>query len=286
MADIFIWNLYKFDISPLAGEVVTDAKVRLHLNSESIVAPAEIGVRLWRAQSANTTDDQDWSTADEVGKLYDDICEYTRSNEAQQDRLVFGSTSASQYYEWDVTQGVLDALADGDTYFTAVLSRDTTQTSGTKTKGSATSVQHALTRGGTDNQHVTWATSDAAQNQPYLEYTVEPPPKKKGGRTKKRRRLIVEIDNQFFDVNSPEEARILLEQAVELVEEKPARVKKKPKVRVRTLSGRKSRSKVVEKAVKRAEVRLARIFTPTVDFTDELKRKADEEDAIMTILLL
>ena len=138
MPDIYIWGMYKFDISSLAGETVALAEFNWYLESENIVAPSEIGVPCWRAISANGTDDQDWTTADAVTKLYDNICEYTRSNSSFLDRFVFGSGAAIGYYAWDVTTGLQAAIDDGDSNFTCVLSRDVTQGSGTKMKASAT----------------------------------------------------------------------------------------------------------------------------------------------------
>lgn len=108
----------------------------------------------------------------------------------------------------------------------------------------------------------------------------------KGGRVRRKRRLVVEIDGQFFDVNSPQEAAMLLAQAVEVVEERKHRIKERPKIAVRTLSGRKSRSKVVEKAVEKAERKLIQIFDrEPFDFTENIDIMADEEDAITVILL-
>lgn len=120
--------------------------------------------------------------------------------------------------------------------------------------------------------------------------------KKKGGR--RRRRYLVEIDNQFFEVNTPQEAEALLQQAAELVEEQPEITR--PVIRVKTGSGKPSQSKVVQRAVKRTESRINRAIERaqlerdkraaidreiSVLLALKLKEEQDDEEALLAILL-
>lgn len=110
-------------------------------------------------------------------------------------------------------------------------------------------------------------------------------PKKPKGRSKKRkpRRLIVEIDNQFFEVSTPQEAEELLNQAAEIVEKTPD--VPRPVIRIKTGSGKPSQSKVVQKAVSRTQSRISRAIEKAQ--IDRDKREAiDREIAILLALKL
>ena len=104
MADHWVWGMYKFDITSLAGETVVEAYYNWYLNRNDLTS-VQMGLSCWRAISLNETDDQDWLTSDGVGKLYDNICEYTRSNGTAEDRHLFDDANVTGYYQWDVATG-------------------------------------------------------------------------------------------------------------------------------------------------------------------------------------
>lgn len=169
MADHYVWGMYKFDITSLAGETVDLAEFSWYLDIHTL--GVDQGVGLWRAGSANDTDDQDWTTADGIAKLYDNICEYSRDNVVRSDRLVFTPSSTIGYYVWDLTSAMQDAINDGDDFFTCVLSRDVTQDVGTKIKAGAAATTGLISRGGSV-QGTTWRTSETTVNPPFLEVTL------------------------------------------------------------------------------------------------------------------
>ena len=174
MADHFVWGMYKFDITSLAGETVELAEFNWYLDSENLGAN-DMGVQCYRAISSNGTDDQDWTTSDGITKLYDDICEYTRSNSTRLDRIVFSQGATLGYYAWDVAAGLQSAIDDGEDFFTCLMTRDTTQNSGTKTKDGAADTIGSINRGGSETERVNFRTSDFAgtDTDPFLDVLVQ-----------------------------------------------------------------------------------------------------------------
>ena len=121
----------------------------------------------------------------------------------------------------------------------------------------------------------------------------------KGGRVKKRKRYIVEVDNKFFDVHSPQEAQRLLEQVADLAEEN--RVTKKPKLNITTAKGNKVKSKPVLKALEKTRQRINKVIrrkaVPMTRSTldDEIanlmelaieKEIQEDDEAILALLMM
>ncbi len=116
------------------------------------------------------------------------------------------------------------------------------------------------------------------------------------GRVKKKKRYVVEIDNQLFEVASPQEAEKLLLQVRELAQEQAkTEPVSQPTISVRTIGGAKTKSKVIQTAVRdtkkairlineraneriRRDAEISRILHSKID-------SEDEEAAILALLL-
>lgn len=208
MAQIYVWGMYRIDITQAAddvaaGETIDEAKFGLYLQANTLTT--DTGQAVYRGQSANGTDDQDWSPNDTVAKLYDNICEYTRTNETYLDRIILnGASPVGQYYEFDILDGLLAAIADGDQYLTFLITRDVTQDTGTKTKAGSAAITGPIDSGGSGR--LTWQTSEGA-NPPYLDYELAevPAPVLSGrGRRKISRTPVNKALNQVEILDPPE----------------------------------------------------------------------------------
>jgi len=126
----------------------------------------------------------------------------------------------------------------------------------------------------------------------------ETPAKSKGGR--KRKRYIVEIDNQFIEVASVADAQAVLEQAREVAEDAATQltepVKDIPRVSVKLISGKETKSKVLRRDVVKTEQAVEWIYRKAQQRIDRDKeisqllqakiREEDEEEEALIALLM
>lgn len=134
--------------------------------------------------------------------------------------------------------------------------------------------------------------------------TVEVAKPQTGGRSRRKgRRYILEIDGQYFDVNSIAEAEAILSQIRELADESAERdvqtsvTPKPPKVTVKTVQGKPTTSKVLAEAVKRTQRVVNRAYIEAAKrraVDEEISKllrgkieaeEIDEEEALIALLM-
>lgn len=128
--------------------------------------------------------------------------------------------------------------------------------------------------------------------------------KSTGGRSsprkKAKRRYVVEVDGEFIQVASPQEAQYVLEQVRELAKKSAERdvttevVPKPPRVSIKTSSGKQTTSKAIQaevkktqKAINREYVRAAKAIAQQKEISDLLIKKfeREEEEELIALLL-
>lgn len=119
-----------------------------------------------------------------------------------------------------------------------------------------------------------------------------------GGRVRRgrRKRYVIEVDGQIFEVASPQEAQRVLLQLRELAKESAERdvqtpvVPKPPRVSIRTISGKRTRSQQLENAVRQTQRAVTRAYVARANDIARMlddKRKAeerDEEEALVALM--
>lgn len=142
---------------------------------------------------------------------------------------------------------------------------------------------------------LTIATHQATVTEGEVEET---PAKSKGRR--KRKRYIVEIDNQFIEVASVADAQAVLEQAREVAEDAATQltepVKDIPRISVKLISGKETRSKVLRRDVKKTQQAVEWIYRKAqqrIDRDREISRllqarirdEEEDEEALIALLM-
>jgi hypothetical protein len=148
-----------------------------------------------------------------------------------------------------------------------------------------------------------WLQNLAIGGSPVSAVVPTPTPSAGGRSKKRRRRYVVEVDKQYFEVNSIAEAESVLAQVRELAEESAERdvvteaTPKPPRVTVKTATGKTTTSKVLAREVKRTQKvvnkaysRAAQLFKQRLDIDKEigqlLRAKIHREDEDATIIAL
>jgi hypothetical protein len=142
---------------------------------------------------------------------------------------------------------------------------------------------------------LTIATHQATVTEGEVEET---PAKSKGGR--KRKRYIVEIDNQFIEVASVADAQAVLEQAREVAEDAATQltepVKDIPRISVKLISGKETKSKVLRRDVKKTQQAVEWIYRKAQQRIDrdreisrllqaKIREEDEEEEALIALLM-
>lgn len=127
----------------------------------------------------------------------------------------------------------------------------------------------------------------------------------RGGRSTKkstRKRYVVEVEGQFFEVASVQEAQQVLQQIRDLAQEsaekdtKSEAIPKPPRVSIKTASGNQSTSKALTKAVKQVQKEINRTYVKVAEtkrrdaeisrlLAEKLEDERKEEEALIALLM-
>jgi len=131
------------------------------------------------------------------------------------------------------------------------------------------------------------------------EADAEETPAKSKGR-QKRKRYIVEIDNQFIEVASVADAQAVLEQAREVAEDAATQltepVKDIPRISVKLISGKETKSKVLRRDVKKTQQAVEWIYRKAQQRIDRdreisqllqarIRDEEEDEEALIALLM-